>query len=145
MADSPTELEQRLENWGAALRARDGGGQCGSIEGDYRSPQRRHWELPASPAPGKADGVDAAVIEGAVCLLPLRYHALLRAWYVRRSAPSVLRKLAKRIGFKRPADRDIGAALTMAEALLVKQLELPAVMRNERTRRTAKRLLEEGA
>ena len=134
------ELEDRLINWGIVMRSRMRANQAGSAEGAYRSPQRGHWE-PAglTPSGARADPKDAAEIESAVCLLPLTYHAILRAWYVYRSPMPVLCRLCRKLGFRLPDATDADAAVGMAKAMLAGTLEIPTVLRRLRIKALVER------
>jgi len=133
VTETPT-LEQRLDAWGRVLRWRARQKQAGSKEGAYRSPQ--HWEPPTldKPPPSPDEARDADEIEQAVCGLSMRYHALLRAWYVHQARAESMIRIARKIGFVRPTMNEVEAAMAMGKALLVKQLELPAAVRKQRAK-----------
>jgi hypothetical protein len=140
-----SDLEIRLENWGRVMRSRRRSGQASSKEGQYRCPQRNHHEPPGAPSAiviSTSDRDDAELIESAVCLLQLRYHAILRAWYVNHSRPEVMVRLASKLGFYSPSMRDVDAALAMGKALLIKNLDIPHVVRKERAKQWIDRIIQ---
>lgn len=88
-------IADRCDNWGMAIRYRVAGFQTASKEGEYRSPQRSHWQTAGAPSQTlQIDARDAQLIESAVCTLPLYQHALLRAWHVYRVSEPVCLRLA---------------------------------------------------
>jgi hypothetical protein len=80
---------------------------------------------------------DAKLIEAAVGVLPLYYHTLLKAWYVRRLEPgkclAVAAKVAVPVRKRIPFDAFDGE-LEAAYVLLLDALELPAVIRKQRAK-----------
>lgn len=76
-----TGLEDRLTNWGRALRTHRAYGRAMSFEGGYRSPQRNHWTLPAVPILGRPDAQDAMIVERAWGSLPPLPKIVLRGHY----------------------------------------------------------------
>lgn len=75
------ELEDRLTNWGRALRSHRSYGRAMSFEGAYRSPQRNHWTMPVIPIQGRPDLKDAMTVERAWGSLPPLPKLLLRGHY----------------------------------------------------------------
>ncbi|MCC6378746.1 MAG: hypothetical protein IT519_08025 [Burkholderiales bacterium] len=145
-ADETGALDLRLENWGAAISGRSFGGARGteSIEGRYRSPQQWH-ALGAPQALIEPDHEDAQIIESAVVLLPLFYHALLRAWYVRRLSPGTCVSRAREVGgAASPEGAHFPRHLDRAQELLVAALALPAVIRRDRARAYVRKALDLG-
>lgn len=128
-------LEARCENWGTWQRSLTIAIAVSSKEGEYRSPQSRHWLLPVVSAPAQTDVADAQVVEHAVCAMDLYHHMILRAWYVQRvSEPVCLRLAAKTAAEPRGRLRGWPSTLAMAHALLSASLALPAVIRKARAR-----------
>lgn len=146
-------LDERLVNWGDCWRSRLRLDQASSIEGDYRSPQRKHWDTDAwvgiAPAsPPMFDHADAVEIEAAVCVIDLFHHALLRAWYIRRAGTTgslITARMAA--GWKMVAQRreqahhEFSARLLLAMALVDAQLRLPAATRKHRASTIARQAL----
>ena len=148
-----TPLDFRLENWGDCWRSRLRLDQAASIEGGYRSPQRRHWDTdawvgiaPVSLPP--LDHVDAAEVELAVCAIDLFHHALLKAWYIRRTG--VMGSLINaRIAAgwelllqkREQAEREFAARILLAKALVDQQLRQPAVLRKARASAIVRQVL----
>ena len=131
-----TTIADRCDNWGLAIRYRIIEFQTASKEGEYRSPQRAHWQTAGAPSQSlQIDARDAQAIESAVCTIPIYPHALLRAWHVYRvSEPVCLRLAAKAANEPRGRASGFESALAMAYALLTAALELPAVVRKDRAR-----------
>lgn len=130
MTPNPS-IADRCDNWGMAIRYRAVGFQTASKEGEYRSPQRAHWQTAGAPSQTlQIDARDAQTIESAVCTLPLYPHALLRAWHVYRVSEPVCLRLAARAAHE-PRGRTSGfdAALGMAYALLSAALDIPETAR----------------
>ena len=142
MTPNPS-IADRCDNWGMAIRYRAAGFQTASKEGEYRSPQRAHWQTAGAPPQTlQIDARDAQLIESAVCTLPLYPHALLRAWHVYRvSEPVCLRLAAKASGEPRGRTSGFDAALGMAYALLTAALALPVAIRNDHARERIRGLL----
>ena len=142
---SERPLTWRLDNWGARMSPRYEPGEAGSAERSWVSPQRNHFDYTATiviPEPVPGSGADAVEIDQAVACLSLRYDFMLRAHYVWRSAPDAMMRFAKKLGFRRPRMDDVEAALAMGRALLVRQLEIPAVIRKARQREWIDRRIE---
>ena len=117
-------------------------GQCDSFEGAYRSPQ--HWHPPqARPiAPLPADAWD---IELAARIIAVRYHALLRLMY-HAQFPAATRDQTIRGILRRRlkwylSPTDFMAAQGNAHALIVRALEVPAVVRKQRAQEWVRRQL----
>jgi len=96
MAPSPSNLEDRLANWGRAMRVSRGRGRALSFEGNYRSPQRNHWEIPISSLHRSIDSQDAWKIEAAWASLEPLNRILLRGRYCLRLAPQRICRVAAR-------------------------------------------------
>jgi hypothetical protein len=91
-----TDIEHRLANWGRAMRLSHIPQRCRSFEGNYRSPQRNHWEIPVSSLRGSVDGKDAWKIEVAWGSLPHFDRILLRAHYCFKWSPQHISRTAQR-------------------------------------------------
>jgi hypothetical protein len=129
-------IEDRLENWGRALRTGATLSTARSIEGRYRSPQQ-WYALGAVSVAFSPDLFDAAEVESAVSTLPLLDGALLRAWYVLRwSEPRCLWAAAKATGDRRRrySPRAFTDALRTAQMRVEGALGLPACVRRVRCR-----------
>lgn len=74
-------LLQRVDNWARWCRVGQSAGHCMSFEGNYRSPQRNHWELPVSATRGQIDPKDAWRVEVAWGSLPYFDRVIIRANY----------------------------------------------------------------
>lgn len=138
-SEDPLDIEERLEAWGAYWRWRQTQGQAESFEGQYRSPQR--WDrLPVAPAWLDIDVDDVRAIESAVCALDLFNHLLLKAWYVRRWDEDSCMATARRqtAGRRRSSFRK---SILEAKALLLAELERPAVVRKQRVSEYVRKLL----
>lgn len=138
-------LSWRLDNWGARMGFRYEPGEAGSAERSWVSPQGKHWEYTTTvvilePVPGS--GLDAVEIDQAVACLALRYDFMLRAHYVWRAAPDAMMRFARKLGFRLPTMGDVEASLAMGRALLVLQLDIPAVIRKARQREWIDRRIE---
>lgn len=94
MGQGVTDLDQRLDNWGRALRAGTPRGRAMSFEGNYRSPQRNHWEIPVSSMRGSIDVQDAWKIETAWGSLPYFDRILLRGHYCLKWTPRHICRVA---------------------------------------------------
>lgn len=153
---SAADLEVRLGGWAAFWRRRLGYDQTGSFEGQYRSPQRDHWEPPKTRAYlGEIDDRDAEAIESAVCALDLFHHTLLKAWYVRRQSEAeclACSRLAagyarsrwvgrNRAGANSELMKEFQAAMAMAKLLLTAELALPATVRKKRASTYVRKIL----
>lgn len=149
-------LDDRLFNWGECwrYRLRLDDNQAASIEGDYRSPQRKHWDT--DPWVGTApvilrelNQVDADEIESAVCAIDTFHHSLLKACYIRRmEAIGVLKSSREAAGWmpwkyrdKEEAERELLVRMTVAKAMLQAQLRLPAAIRKRRASDLVRRIL----
>ena len=75
-----------LLNWARWLQTRPAPKTCMSLEGNYRSPQRNHYEPPSTPQPS-IQPLRAAFIETTVSGLPSLTKMHLKLWYVHRAAP----------------------------------------------------------
>jgi hypothetical protein len=72
-----------------------------SFEGNYRSPQRHHWELPVSATKGQIDAKDAWRVEVAWGGLPYFDRILIRGHYCYQwPATKVCRVAAKESGVR---------------------------------------------
>lgn len=78
---SHMDIETRLENWGRAVRFRNRRGHAMSFEGNYRSPQRNHWDVPVPPVNRSIDPDDAWQVEAAWATLGLVHRIILRCHY----------------------------------------------------------------
>lgn len=78
------DIEDRLDNWGRAVRFRKRSGHAMSFEGNYRSPQRNHWEAPVMAIPKGIAPDDAWEVEAAWSTLPLPQRIMLRCHYCLR-------------------------------------------------------------
>ena len=113
-------LEDRLDNWGRALRSHRPRGKARSFEGRYRSPQSRHWELPATTLRGSPDHADAMTVERAWASLPLPPKLVLRGHYCLLWTPERYRRVVIRLHIPR---RPYHADLAYAESLIALALE----------------------
>jgi hypothetical protein len=130
------QLEQRLENWGDVLRWRKHR-QGLTMKTKWRG-SRFGSEQGAPSAPPAMDAADARVINHAWQAMGDVFHqTLLAAWYVNRwSDQHVLRVSWEAAGEnarqKGRRSYDFEASLAMARALLVGELDRPAVTRRTR-------------
>lgn len=152
---SPRSLVDRCDNWGDVMRWKvrasvsiNGGGpqrapvkvyyaRIGGLESQYRSPQSQHWHYGSAPtAAPDPDQADAAVIERAVCALPIYPHAVLRYHHVNLLAPPIVLRLAAKAGdeprSRGNAEVTLRTALDCAYGLLAHALTLPAVIQRQR-------------
>lgn len=133
-------LPERLENWGRFWRWHIGQGETGSFEGQYRSPQP--WDDPTFSVPDGIDATDAQLIEGAVAVLPIFYHILLKLWHVRQKSEAECVSVAKRsAGLERGGRVNFQADYAMGLAQLSAELGRPAVTRKERAREMVRKIL----
>lgn len=77
-------IEDRLDNWARAVRFRNRRGHAMSFEGNYRSPQRNHWDVPVVPVSRNIDVDDAWRVEAAWSTLALPHRIILRCHYCMR-------------------------------------------------------------
>lgn len=130
-------IEERCENWGKwCRRSKSGGNSIASLEGNWRSPQRSHWDEPPPPVVrGTTNTLDAQLLEHAAGILELYDHAILRAWHVYRYHPALaMRRAAKLARIPRGNLRDWDGHLAAAYRALERALTLPAVVRRDRAR-----------
>lgn len=80
-------IEDRLDNWARAVRFRCRRGHAMSFEGNYRSPQRNHWDAPVIPITRNIDSDDAWQVEAAWSTLALPHRIMLRCHYCMRWPP----------------------------------------------------------
>lgn len=138
--NDPLDLEERLESWASFWRWKLGLEQAASFEGQYRSPQ--HWEAPPiPPAWLDIDHEDVQAIESAVCALDLFHHTLLKMWYIRRKGESTCLAEARRAMRERRGKGNFRSSLAMAKALLLAELERPAVVRKQRASEYVRKIL----
>lgn len=71
-------------------------GRALSLEGNYRSPQRNHWEEVVPVSRGAIDYLDAYVVEQAWCTLDLADRMLLRYHYCSHFHPQKIRRMVQR-------------------------------------------------
>lgn len=84
---------------------------------------------------------DAEAIESAVCAMELYYHILLKSWYVRRRNEDACLGAARKMSGQRRRREDFRLILGTAKALLVQELERPAVVRKARASAMVRKLL----
>ncbi len=90
------DIEDRLENWARAVRFRNRAGHAMSFEGNYRSPQRNHWEIPVTAIRGNINPDDAWQVEAAWSTLTKPRRILLRCHYcIRWNAQRICRFLGR--------------------------------------------------
>jgi len=122
MAPSPSNLEDRLNNWGRAMRVSRGRGRALSFEGNYRSPQRNHWELPVSSLHRSIDTHDAWKIETAWGSLPIVERIVLRGHYcLKWPTQRIFRVAAKENGILRDS-HNLEGMLSEARFMLAQAL-----------------------
>lgn len=110
-----TALDDRLTNWGRAMCPGQATRTCGSIEGQYRSPQRNHWELvPNAPRPW-VDQQDAAIVETAWGSLILLQRIMLRGHYCDKWIPPRICRIAARLTRQPVKASDFDSYLTDAQ------------------------------
>lgn len=136
-----TDLEDRLQNWGRSMRASHISRRCRSFEGNYRSPQRNHWEVPVSSLRGSVDAQDAWQIEVAWGSLPLFDRILLRAWYCFKWSPAhICRVLTQQTGI-RARYHQLPAMLEHARSLLAFALQRSESQNRNILRETVQKVL----
>jgi hypothetical protein len=138
-------IVMRLNNWGRCLKhyvpgwtsTQPIGGDSGSAERRFRAEDHSGYRTVNPDTTFDLDPHDAKLIEAAVGVLPLYYHTLLKAWYVRRLEPgkclAVAAKVAVPVRKRIPFDAFDGE-LEAAYVLLLDALELPAVIRKQRAK-----------
>lgn len=120
--------------------------QCESLEGNYRSPQRNHWDSLAPsklPAPDTADAWDVAL---AIATLAAKYHLVLKLCHVARIAghrlddrtvATTMRALLR----QKITPSDIAPTESMAKVMLGDALMFPVKHRRESTVAKARQLI----
>lgn len=137
-----TDIEQRLTNWGKAMRVHPIRLRCLSLEGRYRSPQRNMWEAPIQSIGGAIDMPDAWTVERAVVTLPAPVLVLLRLHYVVRAHPGTTRRLVRRSGKRHFGD--FGQELAYAQAAAEYALTMTLEQARNATRRKARQPIDNG-
>ena len=90
-------LEVRLEEWRAwCLSGRHRPGQCGSLEGNYRSPQRGMWELPVNSLQMRPIAWRAYEVELIVVSMPDPFRTVITLFYIRRAHFATIRRVLRR-------------------------------------------------
>lgn len=89
-------IDDRLANWGRVMRVRPYRRRTPSLEGNYRSPQRNHWEAPVQTIPLWHDVHDAYLIEHAWQTLSARHRLVLKGHYCTNLAPEAIRRIVRR-------------------------------------------------
>ncbi len=138
---TPYELDKRLINWGRWLRVFAPQGKAMSAEGAWSTWDGMVDEAPRArlPAPGMDDAID---IEIAARLLPIRQHLLLWLVYVKRWRDGYIchrwRDIlpGERLNMKQLDDLEASSMVSLRLAL-----ELPQVIRKERSLRMVRKIL----
>jgi len=91
------EVDARLEEWKRwCLSGRHHRGQCGSLEGNYRSPQRNLWEQPVNSLQMRPIAWRAYEVELIVVSMPDPWRTVLVLVYVRHAHFATIRRVLRR-------------------------------------------------
>ena len=91
------DLESRFEEWRRwCLSGRHHRGQCGSLEGNYRSPQRNMWEQPVNSLQMRPIAWRAYEVELIVVSMPDPLRTVITLVYIKRAHFATIRRVLRR-------------------------------------------------
>jgi len=135
-------IVSRLENWARCLRLyvpgwtspSPIGGGLYSAESQWRSGFRSS----AATEVATLDVHDAKMVESAVSILPIYYHAILKAWYVRKLSPGSCLSYAARLSNQKKKRFGVfDIELEKSHSLVVESLTVPEEVRRVRAKALA--------
>ena len=91
------DLENRLQEWRRwCLSGRHHRGQCRSLEGNYRSPQRNMWEAPVASLQASPIAWRAYQVEVIVTALRDPFRFVITMVYIRQAHSATIRRICRR-------------------------------------------------
>ncbi len=138
------DLDSRLHNWGRVVREK-GRAQAsvGSLEGQYRSPQRWNEDdapMPVAPPLTGIQIADGWQVEAAWSTLALDRRTMLRSHYCDRQRPAVVNAILRRSTKMRVTD--YACELAIARGLIAAALQRSQVENSSIARTFVRKVLD---